>query len=121
MANNLSIQYCNVSQGQDYPQLDAEAQTTTYTGHALAHSCRPGSNAKISVLNKPVCHQKGRLPRVGSEVAPAPTKRFPQQRVLQLDGHGRSGASGQAGFNNFQSTISTWLAAGAAAGRAIQL
>jgi hypothetical protein len=67
LANNLTIENCNVSQGQNYPQLDAEAQTTSYTGHALAHLLQAGSNAKISVLNNLYAHEKGRLPRVGTE------------------------------------------------------
>jgi hypothetical protein len=101
MANNLSIQYCNVSQGQDYPQLDAEAQTTTYTGHALAHLLQAGSNAKISVLNNLYAHQKGRLPRVGSEVGTGAYNDFRNNVFYNWMGTAGSGASGQPSFNNF--------------------
>ena len=69
LANNLTVQYCNVSQGQNYPQLDAESTSTSYTGHSLAHLWQPGSNAKTSVMNNLYAHEKGRLPRVGTEAA----------------------------------------------------
>jgi hypothetical protein len=69
LANNFTFQYCNVSQGQNYPQLDAESTSTNYTGHALGSLLQAGSNAKISVLNNLYAHQKGRLPRVGTETA----------------------------------------------------
>src|SRR4029079_2946457 len=68
LANNITIEFCPTAQGQNYPQADAEASGVSYTGHALAHLLQAGSNAKISVLNNLYAHDKGRLPRVGSEV-----------------------------------------------------
>jgi hypothetical protein len=64
-ADNLTIQYSNISQGQNYPQVDAEGGD--YTGHALGSLLQAGSNANISVLHNLYAHQKGRLPRIGTE------------------------------------------------------
>jgi hypothetical protein len=101
LANNLTIENCNISQGQNYPQRDAEAQTLTYTGHALAHLLQAGSNAKISVLNNLYAHQKGRLPRVGSEVGTGAYNDFRNNVFYNwLDTAGYS-VSGQPSFNNF--------------------
>ena len=101
LANNLTIENCNVSQGQNYPQADAEAQTLTYTGHALAHLLQAGSNAKISVLNNLYAHQKGRLPRVGSEVGTGAFNDFRNNVFYNWQGTAGTGASGQPSFNNF--------------------
>src|SRR5690606_10724821 len=43
LANNVTIQYSNISQGQNYPQADAEASGITYTGHALGSLLQGGS------------------------------------------------------------------------------
>ncbi len=64
---NATIQYSNISQGQNYPQADAEDDGTRYTGHALGSLLQAGSNAKISIHHNLYAHQKGRLPRVGTE------------------------------------------------------
>ena len=101
LANNLTIQYCNISQGQNYPQLDAEASTTTYAGHALAHLLQAGSNAKISVLDNLYAHERGRLPRVGSEVGTGAINDFRNNVYYNWLGTGGSGATGQPSFNNF--------------------
>ena len=101
LANNVTVQYCNISQGQNYPQLDAEAGTTNYTGHALAHLLQAGSNAKISIINNFYAHQKGRLPRVGSEVGTGAINDFRNCLFYNWLGTAGSGASGQPSFNNF--------------------
>jgi hypothetical protein len=101
LANNLSIQYCNISQGQNYPQLDAESQTTSYAGHALAHLLQAGSNAKVSVLNNLYAHERGRLPRVGSEVGTGALNDFRNNVFYNWLGTAGSGATGQPSFNNF--------------------
>lgn len=101
LANNLTIQYCNISQGQNYPQLDAEASTTTYAGHALAHLLQAGSNAKVSVLNNLYAHVRGRLPRVGSEVGTGAINDFRNNVFYNWLGTAGTGASGQPSFDNF--------------------
>jgi hypothetical protein len=68
-ANNITIQFCTIAQGQNYPQADAEASTLTYTGHSLGSLFQAGSNAKISVLHNLYAHLKGRLPRIGTEAS----------------------------------------------------
>jgi hypothetical protein len=67
LANNVTVQYSTIAQGQNYPQGDAEASGVEYTGHALGSLLQAGSNAKISVLHNLYAHLKGRLPRVGTE------------------------------------------------------
>lgn len=101
LANNVTIQYSNISQGQNYPQADAEASGTTYTGHALGSLLQAGSNAKISVHHNLYAHQKGRLPRVGSEVGTGAYNDFRNNVFYNWLGTGGSGASGQPSFNNF--------------------
>jgi hypothetical protein len=107
LANNLTVQNCNISQGQNYPQADAEASGVSYTGHALAHLLQAGSNAKISVLNNLYAHQKGRLPRVGTEanklVIPGvgAVNDFRNNVFYNWLGTAGSGASGQPSYDNF--------------------
>lgn len=101
LANNLTIENCNISQGQNYPQADAEASSLDYTGHALAHLLQAGSNAKISVLNNLYAHQKGRLPRVGSEVGTGAYNDFRNNIYYNWLSTAGTGASGQPSYNNF--------------------
>jgi hypothetical protein len=68
VANHLTVQYSNISQGQNYPQADAES-AGVYTGHALGSLWQPGSNAVTSVLHNLYAQQKGRLLRVGTEAS----------------------------------------------------
>jgi hypothetical protein len=67
LANNITVQFCTIAQGQNYPQADAEASSVEYTGHALGSLFQAGSNAKVSILHNLYAHLKGRLPRVGTE------------------------------------------------------
>src|SRR5262249_49185186 len=70
-------------------------------GHALAHLLQAGSNAKISVLNNLYAHDKGRLPRVGSEIGTGPFNDFRNNVVYNWLSTAGSGGSGQPSFNNF--------------------
>jgi hypothetical protein len=101
LANNITIQYSSISQGQNYPQGDAEASGITYTGHALGSLLQAGSNAKISVHHNLYAHQKGRLPRVGSEVGTGAYNDFRNNVFYNWLGTAGGGASGQPSFNNF--------------------
>jgi len=100
LANNLTIQFCNISQGQNYPQADAE-NPGVYTGHALGSLLQAGSSANVSVLNNLYAHLKGRLPRVGSEVGTGPFNDFRNNVFYNWLGTAGSGANGQNSFNNF--------------------
>jgi hypothetical protein len=99
LVNNVTIQYSNISQGQNYPQNDAEGGG--YTGHALGSLLQGGSNFKISVLHNLYAHQKGRLPRVGSEVGTGAYNDFRNNVFYNWLGTAGSGAGGQPSFNNF--------------------
>jgi pectate lyase len=61
VANNITVQYSNISQGQNYPQWDAEGGG--YTGHALGSLLEAASNAKISFHHNLYAHQKSRMPQ----------------------------------------------------------
>lgn len=64
LANNVTVQYSNISQGQNYPQWDAEGGG--YTGHALGSLLEAGnttSKAAISFHHNLYAHQKGRVPQ----------------------------------------------------------
>jgi hypothetical protein len=107
LANNLTVQYCNVSQGQNYPQLDAESASTSYSGHSLAHLWQAGSNAKTSVINNLYAHEKGRLPRVGTEankltiVGVGAINDFRNNVFYNWLGTAGTGADNQPSANNF--------------------
>lgn len=63
VANNITVQYSNISQGQNYPQWDAEGGGLT--GHALGSLLSAASNASISFHHNLYAHQKGRVPQMG--------------------------------------------------------
>ncbi|HEX6277823.1 MAG TPA: hypothetical protein VFZ53_32495, partial [Polyangiaceae bacterium] len=110
-ANNLTIQYSNISQGQNYPQADAESSGVSYTGHALGSLLQAGSNAKISVLFNLYAHQKGRLPRIGTEADALTTagvgayNDFRNNVFYNWLGTAGTGASGQVHQTNFISNF----------------
>jgi hypothetical protein len=105
-ANNTTVQFSNISQGQNYPQADAE-NPGVYTGHALGSLIQPGTNAKVSVINNLYAHEKGRLPRVGTETSKLTNTAvggyndFRNNVFYNWLGTGGSGASGQPSQNNF--------------------
>lgn len=101
LAANLTIQYCTLAQGENFPQADAEATHVTYTGHALGSLLQAGSNARISVLHNFYAHLKGRLPRVGSEIGTGALNDFRNNVFYNWLGTAGGGASGQPSFNNF--------------------
>ncbi len=107
LANNVTIQYCNIALGQNYPQADAEASGVSYTGHALGSLFQAGSNARISVAHNLYAHLKGRLPRVGTEAGKLTAagvgayNDFRNNVFYNWLGTAGTGASGQASQNNF--------------------
>ncbi|NOS70685.1 MAG: hypothetical protein HOP33_12235, partial [Verrucomicrobia bacterium] len=100
LANNLTIQFCTMAQGENYPQADAE-NPGVYGGHALGSLLQAGSNAKVSVINNFYAHLKGRLPRVGSEVGTGALNDFRNNVFYNWFNTAGTGAGGQPSFNNF--------------------
>jgi hypothetical protein len=88
-AANLTIQYCNCSQGQNY------------NSHAFGHLLQAGSNAKISFLNNLDAHQTTRLPRVGSEVGTGAWNDFRNNVIYNWLPYAGYTAEPQPSFNNF--------------------
>jgi hypothetical protein len=64
VAKNISVQYSNISQGQNFPQWDAEGGGLT--GHALGSLLEAGNatSAAISFHHNLYAHQKGRMPQM---------------------------------------------------------
>jgi hypothetical protein len=68
VANNITVQYSNISQGQNYPQWDAEGGG--YTGHALGSLLEAGNStaqAAISFHHNLYAHEKARVPQMQSQ------------------------------------------------------
>jgi hypothetical protein len=89
-AENVTIQYCNNSQGQNYD------------GHAYGHLLQADTNHKISLLHNLDAHQKSRLPRVGSELGVGALNDFRNNVFYNWFGNspGYAGSS-QYSKNNF--------------------
>ncbi len=98
LADRVTVQYTNISQGQNYPNLDTNG---TYTGHAFGSLFQMGSNAQLSVHHNLYAHQKGRLPRVGSSVGTGPLNDFRNNVFYNWMSTAGTGASGQPSFDNF--------------------
>ncbi|MGC4090449.1 MAG: hypothetical protein QM756_21750 [Polyangiaceae bacterium] len=107
LANNITVQYSTIAQGQNYPQADAEASGVSYTGHALGSLFQAGSGAKVSILHNFYAHLKGRLPRVGTESGAlttaglGPYNDFRNNVFYNWLSTAGTGASGQFSQNNF--------------------
>lgn len=99
-AANLTIQYCTMAQGENYPQADAE-NPGVYGGHALGSLLQAGSNAKISVINNLYAHLSNRLPRVGSEIGTGALNDFRNNVFYNWYSTAGYGANTQPSFNNF--------------------
>jgi hypothetical protein len=106
VANHVTVQYSNISQGQNYPQADAE-NPGVYTGHALGSLWQPGSNATTSILHNLYAQEKGRLVRVGTEASKLTTAGVGSFNDIRnnvfynwYDTAG-TGASSQPSANNF--------------------
>ncbi|MFM7244747.1 MAG: hypothetical protein ACKO40_11350, partial [Planctomycetaceae bacterium] len=98
LAADITFQYTNISQGQNYPNFDTNG---TYTGHAFGSLLQMGTGAKLSVHHNLYAHQKGRLPRVGSTVGTGAINDFRNNVFYNWFGTAGTGASGQPSFNNF--------------------
>lgn len=98
VADKVTVQYTNISQGQNYPNLDTNG---SYTGHAFGSLFQMGSGATLSVHHNLYAHQKGRMPRVGSSVGSGAINDFRNNVFYNWLGTAGTGASGQPSFNNF--------------------
>ncbi len=67
VADNVTVQYSNISQGQNYPQWDAEGGG--FTGHALGSLLEAGTGAAISFHHNLYAHQKSRMPQTQGDSA----------------------------------------------------
>jgi hypothetical protein len=104
-ASNVTIQYSNISQGQNFPQADAEATGVRYTGHALGSLLQAGTDAKISVHHNLYAQQKGRLPRVGSSVGTGAHNDFRNNVFYNWFNTAGTGGAGQPSFNKFVGNV----------------
>lgn len=72
VANNITVQYSNISQGQNYPQWDPDVSPARFTGHALGSLLEAGANASISFHHNLYAHEKGRVPQIGGGATNSP-------------------------------------------------
>ena len=106
-ANNVTVQYSTIANGQNYPQQDAEGTGVVFKGHALGSLWQPGSNAKTSLLHNLYANEGGRTPRFGTETGKLTTagvgavNDFRNNVIYNWLGTGGSGASGQPFAANF--------------------
>jgi hypothetical protein len=106
-ANNVTVQYSTIAQGQNYPQWDADVTPNRYTGHSLGSLLQMGSNAQLSVHHNLYAHLKGRMPRVGTESSKLTVpgvgafNDFRNNVFYNWLSTAGTGASGQASQNNF--------------------
>lgn len=106
LADELTVQYSSISQGQNYPQADAEGGGS-FTGHGLGSLIQPGSGANVSFHHNLYAHQKGRLPRVGTETGDLTDPSvggyndFRNNVFYNWFGTAGQGAGGQPSQNNF--------------------
>jgi hypothetical protein len=64
VAKNITIQYSNISQGQNYPQWDPDVSPAQYTGHSYG-SLLDAVSTNISFHHNLYAHLKGRVPQTG--------------------------------------------------------
>lgn len=67
VADNITVQFSNISQGQNYPQWDAEGGG--FTGHALGSLLEAGTDSSISFHHNLYAHQKSRVPQTQGDAA----------------------------------------------------
>ena len=106
-ANNVTVQYSTIANGQNYPQQDAEGTGVVFKGHALGSLWQPSSSAKTSLLHNLYANEGGRTPRFGTEAGKLTTagvgavNDFRNNVVYNWLGTGGGGASGQPFSANF--------------------
>ena len=107
VANNVTIQYSTIANGQNYPQQDAESSTVTFAGHALGSLWQPGTNAKTSILHNLYANEGGRTPRFGTEQTALTNPSvgaindFRNNVIYNWLNTGGTGASAQPSTDNF--------------------
>jgi hypothetical protein len=106
-ANNITVQYSNISQGQNYPQWDAEGGGLT--GHAYGSLLGAGNanfQAAISFHHNLYAHQKARVPQLQR----GETGAFYDFRNNVF--YNWFGTAGSKGGNNFLNLVNNFYLAG---------
>src|SRR5262249_13540149 len=101
LAGNVTIQYTSMSQGQNYPQQDAESKTVVrFTGHALGSLWGTDNGAKSSFLHDLYAHEAGRLPTIQTEKGSAALTDFRNNVVYNWFGSAGYDSTGEPGNAN---------------------
>jgi len=103
VANNITVQYTNISQGQNYPQWDAEGGGLT--GHALGSLLTAAANASISFHHNLYAHQKGRVPQMGVGSGQASGAYYDFRNNVFYNWFGTAGSKSGSTFLNLASNF----------------
>jgi len=95
---DITIQYCALAQGENYPQGDA-ANPGSYIGRAYGTTLFAGSNAKISVIHNLFAHLRTSAPFVTSTVGTGALTDFRNNVIYNWLSF--AGVGGPPTFNNF--------------------
>ena len=104
-ANNVTVQYTTLAQGQSYPEADAEGGGR-YVSHALGDLWSLGSNAVSTFSHDLYAQTSGRIPTIQTETSkltnnvPAYTD-FRNNVVYNWFGNAGYGSAGEPGAGEF--------------------
>jgi len=103
-ASNVTMQYCTVGQGQNYPQ-GIVGNPGQYSGRAYGMYAQAGSSAKISILNNLHAHSRSPLVVWNTTAGSGPANDFRNNITYNwLTWAGFSTGSGSSG-NNFINNV----------------
>ena len=102
LANNVTIQYCNISQGQNYPQARRRGDRRSATPATRSGRCCRRDRTRRSASAQPLRPPEGppaarrHRGRQADRRRRRRVQRLPQQRLLQLARHGGQRRGGAA-------------------------
>jgi hypothetical protein len=104
-ANNVSVQYSTLAQGQNYPEADAEGNGN-YVGHSFGDLWGIGSNAKTTFSHDLYVNIGGRIPTIQTVSSALVNNQpgftdFRNNVVYNWYGYAGYGSSGEPGSGNF--------------------
>jgi pectate lyase len=105
VANNITVQYSNISQGQNYPQWDPDTNPQRYTGHALGSLLSAAALGAISFHHNLYAHEAGRVPQMGVGQAQASGAYYDFRNNVFYNWVGTAGSKSGTTFVNLASNF----------------